>query len=943
MKKSYASYLLCILLLCLYSSFAKANNQYIVNFDRNTYGAANKNWSIDQDERGCTYFGNDIGLLQFNGVEWKLFQMANRSVVRSVAVLDHQTIFTGGYEEFGLWKRDISGQLKYTSLKSLVDQKSMQENDFWKIWFNDNKVYFQSFNSIFIYDYKTVKQIKINKNILFLLKVRGQFWVQEMQGELFRLIDDKLTKINDGAFFTGKDVRTILPYKKDQYLICTATNGFYIYDGVKISPWNTPISSALKLNELNCGLLTSRGTYFFGSILNGIYEVDENGNILNHFSTATELNNNTVLSLREDKNGNFWAGLDRGIAYIQYLDNMSYYTDPNGNIGAVYDAFYWKNKLYIGTNQGLFYMPEGKLQSVNSLENLRLVNGTQGQVWSLRVIDNKLICCHNRGAMIIENDKSYPYLPFIMSGIYDIKEYTVNKAEILAVSTYNHLKIVHKGTNKVYDIDDSRGPVFKSELDHLGNIWVQHPYKGTYRYLFNEDVMGVKNWSYYGDNTQENLPHKLSMFKVGGRIILFGDNNFLTYDEIDNTIKPNEKLNNCFKSINKIKKIIHIKDNSFWAITDKSLFKFSYDGSEAKIEERYNIGVHKLSLVEGYENISILNDSINFICLDNGFLLYNDKIPAKKYKSVQDRPYLETLEIKSTKGKFDFRDPATLSEVPYEYNSVTFSFISDQVLSRNLLFQYKLVGIDNEWSKPQKIDKVTYDRLSAGKYTFMLRTTDNIGYTSEITTSQFVVLSPWYLSLWAYLIYILLIMFVAYIVWVIILRRYKNKHLQKIRQREAERLQTINQELQSEIEKKDAEIFDQTSFTIQKNEIILSIKEVIDEFCLSSDNKTLKLLYQKVLPILNNNLEDDNDWKILLIKFEQKHTNFFKKLKILYPELTPNDLKLCACLKLNLETKDIASLMNLSTRSVENNRYRLRKKLNLRSTQNLNDFILNLD
>lgn len=225
----------------------------------------------------------------------------------------------------------------------------------------------------------------------------------------------------------------------------------------------------------------------------------------------------------------------------------------------------------------------------------------------------------------------------------------------------------------------------------------------------------------------------------------------------------------------------------------------------------------------------------------------------------------------------------------------------------------------------------------------MLRTTDNIGYTSEITTSQFVVLSPWYLSLWAYLIYILLIMFVAYIVWVIILRRYKNKHLQKIRQREAERLQTINQELQSEIEKKDAEIFDQTSFTIQKNEIILSIKEVIDEFCLSSDNKTLKLLYQKVLPILNNNLEDDNDWKILLIKFEQKHTNFFKKLKILYPELTPNDLKLCACLKLNLETKDIASLMNLSTRSVENNRYRLRKKLNLRSTQNLNDFILNLD
>lgn len=162
-----------------------------------------------------------------------------------------------------------------------------------------------------------------------------------------------------------------------------------------------------------------------------------------------------------------------------------------------------------------------------------------------------------------------------MSSIYDIKEYTVNKAEILAVSTYNHLKIVHKGTNKVYDIDESRGPVFKSELDHLGKYMGSTSIQRTYRYLFNEDVMGVKSWSYYGDNTQENLPHKLSMFKVGGRIILFGDNNFLTYDEIDNTIKPNEKLNNCFKSINKIKKIIHIKDNSFWAITDKKVFSNS--------------------------------------------------------------------------------------------------------------------------------------------------------------------------------------------------------------------------------------------------------------------------------------------------------------------------------------------------------------------------------
>jgi DNA-binding CsgD family transcriptional regulator len=94
---------------------------------------------------------------------------------------------------------------------------------------------------------------------------------------------------------------------------------------------------------------------------------------------------------------------------------------------------------------------------------------------------------------------------------------------------------------------------------------------------------------------------------------------------------------------------------------------------------------------------------------------------------------------------------------------------------------------------------------------------------------------------------------------------------------------------------------------------------------------------------LINDLDTEEDWKNFLIKFEEKHTNFFKKLKAGYPALTSTDLRLCACLKLNMETKDIASLMSLSVRAVENNRYRLRKKLNLATEQNLNEFFISFD
>jgi len=149
--------------------------------------------------------------------------------------------------------------------------------------------------------------------------------------------------------------------------------------------------------------------------------------------------------------------------------------------------------------------------------------------------------------------------------------------------------------------------------------------------------------------------------------------------------------------------------------------------------------------------------------------------------------------------------------------------------------------------------------------------------------------------------------------------------------------------LLDEIEKKDAELLTQTSFIIQKNELILKLKEMVDEFCARNHQRALLPLYQKMNTLLANHLDTEGDWKMFLIKFEQKHKSFFKTLKSQHPQLTNNDLRLCACLKLNMETKDIASLMNLSVRAVENNRYRLRKKLNLSSSDNLNEYFLTID
>ena len=94
------------------------------------------------------YFANDLGLLEFDGVEWKLNTLPHSLVCRSVAVLDHNTIFTGSYEEFGRWDRDITGSLSYTSISNMIDKALFKNDDFWKIFISDNDVYFQSFNAV---------------------------------------------------------------------------------------------------------------------------------------------------------------------------------------------------------------------------------------------------------------------------------------------------------------------------------------------------------------------------------------------------------------------------------------------------------------------------------------------------------------------------------------------------------------------------------------------------------------------------------------------------------------------------------------------------------------------------------------------------------------------------------------------------------------------------
>ena len=937
--------LLCVFLSAVFSTIlAQQQKPHVINYTRAQYGAASKNWAVGQDEKGVMYFANDAGLLESDGMDWHLYACPGNPLVRALAVRSHDVIYTGGDAELGCWSRDHTGRLAYTSFLELLPGGRTDNESFWRVGIDKEYVYFQSFSHIYIYDGTSLRVVDLPGGLLFLHQVRDEWWVQQMYGPLYRLKDGRLTRVEGTEFLNGSLVRVMLPYGDDRYLVGTAGGELYLYDGTdRFITWNDGLFAQLRGKELNCGIYAScRGSYYLGTLLDGIYEVDVQGRLLNHFSTDNLLQNNTILSLYEDKRHNVWAALDRGLSYMRYTPSLSYYVTADRNPSSVYAAVQWHGYLLVGTNQGVFYTSADKVADLNMFSSLRLLEGTQGQVWNFRLTqDGRLYCCHNSGLLELtpELHVRRPYR--IDTGVYRMLEGTVNGKRIQIIVTYTDLYVYDVDTGRLNVMKQLKDPIVDAVMDHTGNIWLETVRRGVWKCRLTDELDAFRYYTYYGHETDPSLPANIRLFRCSGRVVFLAGNSFYTYDENADRLLPDKRLNECFAGVGDLKNIVPIDAERSWAVTSTSIYRFRYDGYVARIEEAYRVETDVLSLNNEYENICVLNDSTSLVCLDAGFILHNGQhVPPQAI--LPAAPSLEFVQAGKNTGQ-GYMDLRESIRIPYIDNSITVGFTIDGAFAGNLSAECLLEGVDSAWTSTGRVNRVTYTRLPSGHYTLRLRATDGLGNYSPDTILPFTIRPPWYQTVWAGLGALALVTLLLFVAYRLMRHRLQVRHLRRLKAEEAERLRLQNEQLQNELEQKNAELFTQASFIIRKNELMLKLKELVDELVGKNTQKALLPFFRHINGLLSDNLDAEADWQTFLIQFEQKHHSFFKKLKETYPLLTSGDLRLCACLKLNMDTKDIASLMNLSIRAVENNRYRLRKKLGLQSSQNLNDFFLAID
>jgi DNA-binding CsgD family transcriptional regulator len=931
---------------------------YVQNYSKRDYLAGNKNWSSVKDKNGVMYFGNSDGLLAFDGQYWNLYRLPNRQIVRSVATNNQGRIYTGGFSEFGYWAYNQAGKFTYHSLVHLVPPNLRPTDEIWKIYVDGDRVLFQSFGSIFIYQHGKIKVIRARQPFLFLLKAGNRFFVEVISEGLYELKADSLHYISASNLLGNSGVLSILPFKGNNFLIGTAKNGLFIYDGQTITPWQNQADEFLKTYQLNNGALVLNKYFAFGTILNGVIILDEAGGIVQRLNKSSGLQNNTVLNLYTDNEQNLWAALDNGIDRIEVNSPLYFYFDQTGKFGTVYASLVHDNKIYLGTNQGLFYSTwPGNNDRFFHAFDFSLVPGSQGQVWNLSVQDGQLLCGHNEGTYLITGDK--------MNKISDVKGGWVIKKlhsnpDLLIQGTYNGLVIYKKDAagnwtfgHKINGFDE---PSLYVEQDEKGYIWVSHAYRGLYQLTLTDDLKNIKNTVSYGQ--AQGLPnnYNINIFNLEGQILFSSEKGFYVHDAITDRFYPYNRLNKKLGPFASANKIIKATAKKYWFINHGkvALANLAQPGKISIKTSPFDILSDRM--VQFYENISRISEFIYLISVDDGFVFYNTQARIKKENALP-AVLIRRVENITDKTSLISENGKTPVKISFAQNNLRLTYALPYYQQANVKYSYFLEGYSGRWSEWNAETNKEFTNLGYGHYKFLVKARINDETSSKITAFAFTVTPPWYATIWALVVYAILLVCLVFFLKRLYYQKLKRdqERIQQKLEREKEEflrqevllneqkiVKLKNEQLQADLASKSRELANSALNIVYKNELLQNIQEEMVQLKDAAGKKIPTDHLRKIQRVIDEGKSDERDWNLLETSFNEAHENYFKKLRSGHSDLTPNDLKLCAYLRMNMSSKEIASLLNITVRGVEIRRYRLRKKLNLAHDKNLVEFLLEL-
>ena len=938
----------------------------IVNYNKSNFHGGSQTWDIGQDKNGLIYFANNEGLISFDGIYWKTYPLPNRTIMRSIAIDKNDRIYAGGQGEIGFFNADIHGFLHYTSLIDFLPKDQRKFADIWDIKISGESVFFRATDRIFEMRNNTFQVFRPKSQWQFMDLSGTNLIAQDKENGLLRYKNDSWVPLKNNKLIENEIVSGIIAIGNDSSLITTISKKFYLlkndsilkmdaYDNIKN---DTKTGSIYKTRKINSREFVS------GTTSEGCLIMNFNGKVVQKISGTEGLQDNNVLCVFLDRDNNIWAGLNNGISLIAYNSAIKYIKPSKSDQLSGFSSQIFNNQLYIGTSDGAYEAPlnfENRDLSFSKSE-FSLIKNSNGQVWRLEEVNQQLLMAHNSGTFVIKNNESVKistdatWLFVPTSSVYP-------SSNILA-GTYTGLKMLGFANKTFTNIGNLDG-IYESfrflAIDNDNIIWASHPYRGIYKLELSADQ---KKYTAKLFTEKDGLPSLLNnhVFKIKSKIVFATEKGVYEFNKATESFIPSPTLTPVFGSL-ELRYLHEDEDGNIWFCSGKKMGVVHFN--EATSNKNFTITYFPEitgQILSGFENVYPYNSENIFISSDKGIIHLN----YKKYISNKIKLNVLLGTVK-TIGKNDStvfggyfppeknltfqQNDDSILHFPKSSNSFHFEFSSPAFgLQSNIEYSYKLDGYEKEWSAWSLKSEKDYTNLPDGKYTFLIKVHDNLGNESSPIGYTFIINPPFYKTIWAYLCYILLFFLLLHFI-----RQWQKRSLQQQRLKYEEKQKQIIALHNLEIEKNEKEIIKLQNEKLAQ-EVLLKKKELADasmhlverEDALARVKEELQKLYKKTgdnhdvkvaLQLVNGIEKNKTNWDQFASHFNEINNDFLKKLKARYPSLTNPDLKVCAYLQLNLVSKEIAQLMNISVRGVESSRYRLRKKLDVPNDESLTDFL----
>lgn len=928
----------------------------IRNFYKKNYRAGTQNWDIAQAGNGVLFFANNNGLLEFDGSHWRLFPLDNGTIVRSVQVVGDR-VYVGGQGDFGFFSPDQQGKLAYQSLKPLLPD-SLNFDDVWDILALADDVFFRSNNHVFRLHGGQVSALLPNLPTEFMGVLEGKLLVQDRSLLLHQYANGSFQPLGKPVALGGAVITGMLPYHGDTTLVSTIKNGIFYHANGVFAPWQTPHDAFFRENRIYCAARLPDGKLALGTSLNGLVVLDHQRRISQHLTKKGGLQNNTLLSLFADRAGSLWLGLDNGIDRVDINSPFSNIY-PDGELeGTGYATQVAGGKIYFGTNTGLYALDWKPYYTQQEKQSFRLVPQTGGQAWSLGELDGELLMGHHEGAFSVRglSARKLTSLP----GIWRF----VPLADGLAIAGhYDGLALFRKSASG-WAFDSKLDGLSESsrilEKDPAGNLWMSHPYRGVYRLTVDAAARSVKPLFL---NSQQGLPSDLNnyVFKLGGQLVFAGANGVFDFDETQQRFVPNTVFDDIFDKKTRVKYLRQDDSGHIWYVAgDETGVLLVKDGGVAKKVSRMPIPELSGKLVGGFEFVAPVDEHHVFFASERGFIHFDPTAYAAHDTSIQVVLHEVRLENEADSvlfgGHFPAGGAAAKPVLHYEQNALEFLFsATDYQGGEFVQFAHFLEGGEPGWSDWGSGNSLIFNNLRPGSYVFHLKAKSPHGVESGVLSYAFEIRPPWYASRAAYGMYGLVALGIVLGIFSAQRKHFERERrdLQNTHQQREEQHQLLarqseeainrleNEKLEAEVRHKNQELATATLHLVQKSDMLNTIQTALQRLEKQVlQTPELKQEISRIVRMLKHDASLDEDWEQFSKNFDHVHSDFLKRLAELFPQLSPNDYKLCAYLRMNLSTKEIASLMNISVRGVEASRYRLRRRLDLDAGTNLTEFMM---